>query len=315
MAESNDRISEKVNLNTKSALDDDFSNVPPDCRDLVEAIKSDTFDDDLHLTKKQADRIVESNLNKDIEFILDKLIRFNKKITAKEYYQLGSSARKKLKDRIKIVYCSHLNNEQLSRSEQVILSTAIPILLWKVQGKSFSETVSLRHAFLTERDERRKLLRSLRSGDIDRSEYIEKLSIIKIDTSFRAEKIPNSSLRLVRLFPSEASVVEFNYDILVYDTYDYLDKVISLSLADPLSAALTIYYESTGDERSKVLKNYIRYGTNDEKEIWLLKYGFDPEDISWLLEIVSHIDEDDIVFKDISGLPENKIEIIKRFLN
>ncbi|GKV92815.1 hypothetical protein H2Y56_02895 [Pectobacterium aroidearum] len=196
-----------------------------------------------------------------------------------------------------------------------ILSTAIPILLWKVQGKSFSETVSLRHAFLTERDERRKLLRSLRSGDIERSEYIEKLSIIKIVTSFRAEKIPNSSLRLVSLFPSEASVVDFNYDMLVYDTYDYLDKVISLSLADPLSAALTIYYESTGDERSKVLKNYIRYGTNDEKEIWLLKYGFDPEDISWLLEIVSHIDEDDIVFKDISGLPEDKMEIIKRFLN
>ncbi|MCU1788018.1 DEAD/DEAH box helicase [Pectobacterium polaris] len=310
-----DRISEKVNLNTKSALDDDFSNVPPDYRDLVEAIKSDTFDDDLHLTKKQVDRIVESNLNKDIEFILDKLIRFNKTITAKEYYQLGSSARKKLKDRIKVVYCSHLKNEQLSRSEQVILSTAIPILLWKVQGKSFSETVSLRHAFLTERDERRKLLRSLRSREIERSEYIEKLSIIKIATSFRAEKIPNSSLRLVRLFPIEASVVDFNYDMLVYDTYDYLDKVISLSLADPLSAALTIYYESTGDERSKVLKNYIRYGTNDEKEIWLLKYGFDPEDISWLLEIVSHIDEDDIIFKDISGLPENKMEIIKRFLN
>jgi len=310
-----DRMSEKVKLNTTSSLDDDFSKVPPDYRDLVEAIKTDTFDDDLHLTKKQVDRILESNLNKDIEFILDKLIRFNKTITAKEYYQLGSTARKKLKDRIKIVYCSHLKNEQLSRSEQVILSTAIPILLWKVQGKSFSETISLRHAFLTERDERRKLLRSLRLGEIERYEYLEKLSIIKIGTSFRAEKIPNSSLRLVRLFPSEANVVEFNYDMLVYDTYDYLDKVISLSLADPLSAALTLYYESTGDERSKVLKNYIRYGTNDEKEIWLLKYGFDPEDISWLLDLVSHIDEDDIVFNDISGLTIEKMDVIKRFVN
>lgn len=310
-----ERVSEKVKLNTKSALDDDFSNIPPDYRDLVEAIKSDTFDDDLHLTQKQVERIVESNLNKDIEFILDKLIRFNKTITAKEYYQLGSSARKKLKDRIKAVYCSHLKNEQLSRSEQVILSAAIPILLWKVQGKSFSETISLRHAFLTERDERRRLLRSLRSGEIDRDVYLEELAKIKIVTSFRAEKIPNSSLRLVRLFPSEANVVEFNYDMLVYDTYDYLDKVISLSLADPISAALTIYYESTGDERSKVLKNYIRYGTNDEKEIWLLKYGFDPEDIFWLLDIVSHIDEDDILFKDISGLSKEQVEIIKRFLN
>ena len=35
-----------------------------------------------------------------------------------------------------------------------------------------------------------------------------------------------------------------------------LDKVISLSLADPLCAALSIYYEKTEDERANVFKNF-----------------------------------------------------------
>ena len=108
---------------------------------------------------------------------------------------------------------------------------------------------------------------------------------------------------------------EFDYDLLVYDTYDYLDKVISLSLADPLCAALTIYYEQTEDERAKVFKNFIRYGTNDEIEIWLLKYGFDPEDTEWISKYIHHIDENGIIFADdLSDLSSEQYAILERFI-
>ena len=44
------------------------------------------------------------------------------------------------------------------------------------------------------------------------------------------------------------------------------------------------------------MSNYIKYGTNDNTEIWLMKYGFDFEDIEWIKQYVENIDENEIVF-------------------
>ena len=66
---------------------------------------------------------------------------------------------------------------------------------------------------------------------------------------------------------------------IIYDTYDYTDKVLSLSLKDPLSAAFILYFQRTDDTRALTISNFIKFGTNDETEIWLLKYGFSFEEI------------------------------------
>lgn len=92
------------------------------------------------------------------------------------------------------------------------------------------------------------------------------------------------------LFGEYDSVNDIDYDIVIYDTYDYLDKVISLSMSDPISAALEIYFDKTKDIRAIYLQNYLKYGTNDEVEIWLTKYGFSFEDIAWLKEHVEKVD-------------------------
>ena len=61
--------------------------------------------------------------------------------------------------------------------------------------------------------------------------------------------------------------------------------------------------------------NYIRYGTNNDKEIWLLRYGFAFEDISWLKEYIIDIDENSISFSDaILNLDDEKKEIIRRYI-
>lgn len=310
------RLSSDVVISETSKLDDDIKNIPEDFTDLVEAVKTDTFNDDLHLTDSQVERIRDANLKTQINFILDKLIDGEKAITGKQYYALGDPVRRQIKEKLKTIYCSHLRRSQLLSGEQAVLSAAIPLLLWKVQGKSFSETLSLRHSYLTQRDERRKLARKLREGELEQSEYNKKLKRLKIKYSAQAEKLPNSNLKKsYPLFPGSVSVKNFDYDRLVYDTYDYLDKVISLSLADPICAALAVYYEETGDGRSKVLSNYLRFGTNDETEIWLLKYGFDPEDVEWISTIVAHVDENGIVFiDDLSTLTDEQNLIIKRYV-
>ncbi len=108
---------------------------------------------------------------------------------------------------------------------------------------------------------------------------------------------------------------DFDYDLLVYDTYDYIDKVISLSLCNPISAAFQLYYKNTKDQKALTLSNYIKYGTNNSDEILLLKYGFNFEDIEWLKDYITSINEDEIIFNDkISNLPASKYEIIKRYI-
>lgn len=309
------RIRQDATLTETSKLDDDPENIPEDYSDLVEAIKTNSFNDDLHLTNTQVDRLRESNLKPDIRYVLDKLIDGEQTITAAQYYNLGDGVRKQVKEKLKKIYCAHLKKPTLSIPEQAVLSAAIPLLLWKVQGKSFSETISLRHSYLTERDKRRDIRRQLRDNIITQAKYNELLNGIKIKYSTRAESLPNSRLTTaIPLFSRNVSVSEFDYDLLVYDTYDYLDKVISLSLADPLSAALTVFFDETEDERAKVLKNYLRYGTNDEVEIWLLKYGFDPEDIEWITDVVAHIDENGISFRDdLSEINDEQLLIIERY--
>ena len=131
----------------------------------------------------------------------------------------------------------------------------------------------------------------------------------------QAQTIPNKSVGYFPLYGFKAKLNDFDYDLLVYDTYDYIDKVISLSLSNPISAALQIYYERTKNIKALALSNYVRYGTNDNQEILLLRYGFNFEDIEWLKDYITKIDENEIVFNDkISDLEPEKYEVIQRYI-
>ncbi|HEX8013842.1 MAG TPA: helicase, partial [Flavobacterium sp.] len=117
--------------------------------------------------------------------------------------------------------------------------------------------------------------------------------------------------------PRDTNIVDIDFDKIIYDTYDYIDKVLSLSLKDPLSSAFILYFQKTNDIRAQVLSNYIKYGTNNETEIWLIKYGFSFDEIEELIEYVEKIDETEIVFKkNIDEYTENfdNFKLIERYL-
>jgi len=309
------RMNEPVILDDESAIDKDVSTISNDLKDIVEAIQNDTYNDELYLTDVQVDRLKKSNIHLDIKYILDHILVGDEPINGADYYNLEDSIRKKVKEKFKNIYIKHLRKQNLIRAEASVLSASIPVMLWHIQGKSFSEIVSLRYAFLTQKDKKRKILSKVKRGELTTTQADNEIAKIEIRFSPIASSLPNSQLRAVPLFPRHTSIVDFDYDTLVYDTYDYLDKVISLSLTDPLCAAFELYYLDTQDNRAIIMTNYLRFGTNNSLEIWLLRYGFAFEDIEWLVDYVEFIDENEIIFKPtIQNLSPDMFDVISRYV-
>jgi hypothetical protein len=105
-----------------------------------------------------------------------------------------------------------------------------------------------------------------------------------------------------------------NGDKVEGGTFDYIDKVISLSLATPICAVLKLYYQEKQNPLALDLANYIQFGTIDETEIWLLKYGFSADDFEWLVPCIETIDENQITFKNIDNLSEEQKGLLERYL-
>ena len=60
--------------------------------------------------------------------------------------------------------------------------------------------------------------------------------------------------------------------------------------------------------------NLLRFGTNDNIETLLLRYGFPGSVIKDVMPYVSFIDEYNINFKDITGAPEHVLKAIEWYL-
>ena len=90
--------------------------------------------------------------------------------------------------------------------------------------------------------------------------------------------------------------------------------MIGFRLGDAYFAAFDKYYQATQDERSYKMCNYIRYGTNDPKEIMLLRYGFEFEDFEWIKKHVVQIDEEEIVFQNTAEMSDEQREKVKKYM-
>lgn len=314
------RFTETASLGTTSLLNEDIQNVTEDNKDLVEAIKEDTFNDDYLLPEVQLERIKHADVSDDIRYVLDVLFDENRPLTHKEYNELGLEQKRLLKTAFENIYISHLRRNYLLQGEKSILSASISILLWMIQGRTFNAILANRYAYITNKDKQRLIEKKYQDGKITKDQMTAELDAIELRFSQVAGQIPDiTKTRSVSLFKSAttgiAHLKDFKYDVLIFDTYDYIDKVIYFCLATPLSAAFSCYYEKTEDKRALAMVNYIKYGTNDLCEIWLTRYGFSFENIDWIKEYVAHIDENKIVFKkSINELDEDKRKIIERFI-
>lgn len=127
----------------------------------------------------------------------------------------------------------------------------------------------------------------------------------------QAHTLPNRTLKKANpLFKNNS----FDYDALLFDTYDYIDKVWGQSLSPYFIAAFSEYFNLTADYRAESLVNIFKYGTTDLTEIWLQRYGFSWDDMEWLKPCIERVSSEKIVFNEkTSTLTDTQKELIAQF--
>ena len=314
-----DRLKGTTRISDFSRLDNSIETINEDFQDIAEAIQQNSFDNGLRITEKQKNRINaaldDNTISNKIKFLLDTFLQDGNPIKGEKYNNLTKYNKRKIKKTYEEIYTLHMRRKELGTGEKAILSATIPILLWRIQGKTFKEIVSIRMDFISENKKQQEIKNQYRKREISYEECYSQIENLNIHYSTKFALIPDKKAPNLPLFDTSKKIDQIDYDILIWDTYDYIDKVISWALADPLSATFNLYYQKTGDERALAMSNYIKYGTNDNTEIWLMKYGFDFEDIEWIKQYVENIDENEIVFNSkISELPDSKMELIERYV-
>lgn len=283
----NEPISEISHLDIKNdQIDETY-------QEFKDAIINETFNDEYNLTEKDVEKIKAEEIKLVIPTLLDILFIDENIITTEEITP-------EVKDLFHKLYESYLGRP-LVESEKNVLNEAIRIILWKVTGRTFRNICQIRYARVAQVNERRK--------------HPERIESIYAKYMVGYNEIPNKNLSNYPKIPNTILAKNVDYDTVVFDTYDFLDKMIGFKLSDIYYAVFHEYYLDTNDERSQKMANYIKFGTADATEIWMLKYGFDFEDIEWLKPYVKSIGEEEICFhSSIAELNNEQKRLIEKFL-
>jgi len=302
-------IKTKIKLKEVSLLDVENNEEEDNVRDFKESIKNGTLSDEYNLTQKQLERLEEKSLDNSIEFILEKMVRKNSFISVDEFNKYERSIRTKIREEFEKIYIAYLNRAELSSGEKSVLSNAIKILVWQINGKTFKQVVWYRYSYITRLEERKELMKQK-----NKKEAQNEIANMEARFTMECSDIPNKDLMSFNMFKGK-KVNEVSYDRIVFDTYDYIDKIIGFKLKDIYYATFQKFFERTGDIRAKNMALYLKYGTIDYVEIMLIRYGFSFETIEWLKKYVKKIDEDEIVFKKkIMVLSKDKFKEIEHYV-
>jgi superfamily II DNA/RNA helicase len=290
-----EELDEVSSLEKAEQRDDDYN-------DFKESILNDTYSDEFNLTVKDLSKLSSDTSIGVVGNILDSLFNVNEFLSFK---QINEDERNRLDvyQYFRQLYSIYLGRE-LGRGEGNVLDTAIKIMLWKVYGKTFKNICWYRYSHVSKTKARSLLEKSGRNTRGVLAEFI---------TGFH--EIPDKSHNVYSLFPLGTKAVDVDYDLIMYDTYDYIDKLIGFKLSDIFYASFMKYFEKTEDQRALKLSKYLRFGTDNERYIWMLRYGMSFEDIELLDNHIESISSEEIVFKSsISSVPDDLKLIIERFI-
>lgn len=270
-----------------------------DYSDFKDAILNDTFSDLYNLTNNDLDKFSVEESDTIIKRIMDSFYENGRLITFEEI----NNDRSEIYYTFDRLYRLYLGRD-LSDGEENVLHTAVKIMLWRIYGKTFKNICWYRYSYVSRSSDRKVLEKFGRKTDELEAKFI---------TGY--DDLPNKGLRAYSIFEKGTKAKDIDYDRIVYDTYDYIDKLIGFKLSDIFYAAFYLYYEKTKDERSLSLAKYVKYGTDNERYIWMIRYGMTFEDIEALDEHIESINEREIVFKQsIYGVPDDKKQSIIRYL-
>ena len=288
------RIKEDSSLDVHDKLDEDFS-------EYKKAINNGTMDDRFNLPPVVINRVIEGDGADEIKAVLDLMFNNAGELITKDLYKREWRL---IDNSIRAVYQRHLGR-QLVEGEKRVFDTAVHLMIHRLLfHPTFKQLCIMRYQYASKYHERKERKRKGISSDDLTSNFI---------TGYN--DLPNKSLNVFSLFPEGTKAKDVSYDAILYDTYDYLDKLIDFSLGELFYATFVSYYEKTNDARAERLAKLLRYGTEDPRYIWMIRYGMEFEDIENLDEHIESIDENGIVFKEsIGDVSESQKKVVERYI-
>lgn len=293
---SSDEILDNISSLEKDEQQDD------DYNEFKEAIINDTYSDEFNLTENDLIKLTSNDVDSVIENILNTVFN-NGSLVSLANLSSDSEHRLELYKHFQNLYSIYLGRV-LEDGEQSVLNTAIKIMLWRVHGKTFKNICWYRYSYASKSHERNEMSKhGLSTNNLDAAFYTE------------YKDLPDKQINNYNAL-SDRKAHDVDYDYIMFDTYDYIDKLIGFKLSDVFFAAFFKYYEKHEDAGALKLSKYIRYGTDNERHIWMLRYGLSFEDILLLEGHIESIDSSAILFKDsIQQISEQDRLSIERFLN
>ncbi|TLG77397.1 DEAD/DEAH box helicase [Culicoidibacter larvae] len=298
-------ITVEPTLNSTSLLDIDQEDQSLDTEftEFISAIITDDFNDDFSLPNSVIERFSGIELDQLLERILMILFPVDSKtiISPIQYKEMTKARREELKECFRSLYENYLLRK-LTKTEKSVLSTAIQIFIWKIGGKTFREIVRYRYRYILSKDE---------TGSM------------KLRFTHKVVNFPDKEAKnLIPLFHIENGIDAFSYDQLIFDTYDYLDKIIDFKLLDVFWAQFMKYAERNKItepvyfEKAITFCNLIKYGRFEEKEILLLRYGISSDNIEQVIKCVEEISDEELILdrEKVMELEEEVIKEVKRYL-
>lgn len=292
-----DEILDSVSSLEKNEQQDD------DYNDFKDAILNDTYSDEFNLTEKDLEKLSSDSIDGIIEQILDAIFVDGGLIQLEKISQ-DIDFKLSFYSYFRDLYSLYLGRS-LEDGEYYVLNTAIKIIFWRVYGKTFKQICWYRYSYASKSHDRAKLKST--------PELVARLDAAYV-TGYH--DLPDKNLRAFGLFTKETKAKDVSYDLIMYDTYDYIDKLIGFKLSDVFYAAFVKYAEKFNDVRGIKLAMNIKFGTDSDRTIWMLRYGMSFEDIDILDKHIESIDASEIVFKEsINTVPNDQKSSIIRFMN
>lgn len=299
-------VSKPERISEQSHLDRDDEKLDEKYEEFKEAIKNDQFNDEYNLTNNDVQKLATEEITSIIPTLLDMMFDEHGQLVYPQWDNEEQNDRKEMYQDFYSLYQIYLGRELVS-AEKSILNQAIKIMLWRVYKKTFSLICQYRYDYASKKKERTQLEKLGKTDEI-----------AKLEAQFLREydDIPDKTLNNYSLFGTMPAI-QVDYDRIIYDTYDYMDKLIGFKLTDIFYAIFHQYYQnqtSKDDNRALRLAKYIRYGTDDERDIWMLRYGLTFEDIEWANNCIDSINEQEIIFNDkYDELTDEQKKIVERF--
>lgn len=263
-------------LSNKSLLD---GNSLPDLNDYINAIRDNNFSEEYNLPNNIVNNdTLLSKLDESVQFVKENINSLT------NYGELLVKLREIYNQVI-------LPNRTLNEYEEKILDYANSLIIYRYKGVRFSEIVKIIYS------------RSKKSTNPNyKYGFITKFG-----------NIPNTKeKKVVPLFSNNHPA---NFDEVLFNTYDFFDKLIDLKLMDIYNMVFMKYAEKNNDDVVKEIATKMKFGTKDPKEVMEIRYGFSSEDFVWLNDVIDSIDENEIIFnKNVDKLDEFKKERISKYV-